>query len=152
MVDIGDKIPDAVLKNAEGADVALASLSGAPFVLFFYPKADTPGCTTESIEFSGHLADFAALGYRIVGVSKDSPAKLGKFAAKHDLTVDLLSDEEGAFLEAMGVWVEKKNYGKTYMGIERTTFLVDAAGVVTHVWRKVRVKGHVAAVLAAAGG
>ena len=152
MADTGDILPDAVLKNAAGDDVAISSYRGAPMVLFFYPKANTPGCTTESIDFSQNLDAFAKLGYRVAGVSKDAPRKLASFAAKHDLTVDLLSDEDGGFLEAMGVWVEKQNYGKTYMGIERTTMLIDAEGRITHVWRKVRVKDHAATVLATAQG
>ncbi len=116
-------------------------------VLYFYPKDDTPGCTTEAKEFSAAANAFAALGYRIVGVSPDKAAKHDKFIAKHDLTLTLAADEEQVACSAYGVWVEKSMYGKTYMGVERSTFLIDATGMVRHEWRKVRVKGHVEAVL-----
>ena len=126
-----------------------ATLSG-PTVLFFYPKADTPACTNEAIDFSSDMDAFQALGFRIVGVSRDPVRKLDRFKAKHDLHVELGSDEDGAVTEAWGVWVEKQLYGRKYMGVERATFLIDAAGIVRHVWRKVSVKGHAEAVLAAA--
>lgn len=146
MVNEGDRLPAMQLRDASGAEV----MPAGPMVMFFYPKADTPGCTTEALEFTAARAEFVAAGYRVFGVSRDSPAKLEKFATKHGLTVELLSDEAGGFLERAGVWVEKQNYGRSYMGIERTTMLVDASGTVLRIWRKVRVKGHVAAVLAAA--
>lgn len=126
-----------------------ATLSG-PTVLYFYPKADTPGCTNEAKDFSDHAEAFAAAGVTVIGVSKDPVKKLEKFKAKYDLGVTLASDEETGVTEAFGVWVEKSMYGKTYMGIERATFLIDGAGVVRRVWRKVSVKGHAEAVLAAA--
>jgi peroxiredoxin Q/BCP len=126
-----------------------ATLSG-PTVLYFYPKADTPGCTNEAKDFSEHAEAFAAAGVTVIGVSKDPVKKLEKFKAKYDLKVTLASDEETGVTEAFGVWVEKSMYGKTYMGIERATFLIDGAGVVRRVWRKVSVKGHAEAVLAAA--
>lgn len=125
-----------------------ATLSG-PTVLYFYPKADTPGCTNEAKDFSEHADAFAAAGVTIIGVSKDPVKKLDRFKAKYDLKVTLASDEDTGITEAYGVWVEKSMYGKTYMGIERATFLIDGAGVVRKVWRQVRVKGHAEAVLAA---
>jgi thioredoxin-dependent peroxiredoxin len=126
-----------------------ATLSG-PTVLYFYPKADTPGCTNEAKDFTEHADAFAEAGVTVIGVSKDPVKKLDKFKAKYDLKVTLASDEETGVTEAYGVWVEKSMYGKTYMGIERATFLIDAAGIVRRVWRKVSVKGHAADVLAAA--
>ena len=126
-----------------------ATLSG-PTVVYFYPKADTPGCTNEAKDFSEHADAFAAAGVTVIGVSKDPVKKLDRFKAKYDLKVVLASDEEAGVTEAWGVWVEKSMYGKTYMGIERATFLIDGAGVVRRVWRKVSVKGHAAEVLAAA--
>jgi peroxiredoxin Q/BCP len=125
-----------------------ATLSG-PTVLYFYPKADTPGCTNEAKDFTEHADAFAAAGIKVIGVSKDPVKKLDRFKAKHDLQVTLASDEETGVCEAWGVWVEKSMYGKTYMGIERATFLIDGAGVVRRVWRKVSVKGHADEVLAA---
>ena len=126
-----------------------ATLSG-PTVVFFYPKADTPACTNEAVDFSTHIDDFKAAGVQVIGISRDPVKKLDRFKAKHDLKVVLGSDEDGAVTEAWGVWVLKKLYGREYMGIERATFLIDATGVVRQVWRKVTVKGHVDAVLAAA--
>jgi peroxiredoxin Q/BCP len=126
-----------------------ATLSG-PTVLYFYPKADTPGCTNEAKDFTEHADAFAKTGVTVIGVSKDPVKKLDKFKAKYDLKVTLASDEETGVTEAYGVWVEKSMYGKTYMGIERATFLIDGSGVVRHVWRKVSVKGHAEEVLAAA--
>lgn len=126
-----------------------ATLSG-PTVLYFYPKADTPGCTNEAKAFTEHADAFAAVGVTVIGVSKDPVKKLDRFKAKYDLKVTLASDEEAGVTEAYGVWVEKSMYGKTYMGIERATFLIDGAGTVRQVWRKVSVKEHAEAVLAAA--
>jgi peroxiredoxin Q/BCP len=125
-----------------------ATLSG-PTVLYFYPKADTPGCTNEAKDFSQHADAFAAAGIAVIGVSKDPVKKLDKFKAKYDLKVTLASDEETGVTEAFGVWVEKSMYGKNYMGIERATFLIDGSGTVRRVWRKVAVKGHAEAVLEA---
>jgi len=145
----GAGVPAGSVTGPDGA-IDLASLGGK-LVVYFYPKADTPGCTREAQDFSALAADFAAAGVRVIGVSKDAPAKLGRFAAKHDLTVTLASDESGAVCEAFGVWGEKQLYGKTYMGIERATFLfVD--GRLARSWRKVKVPGHAAAVLEAARG
>ncbi|MDY6922615.1 MAG: peroxiredoxin [Pseudomonadota bacterium] len=129
--------------------VSSAALAGKPYVLYFYPKADTPGCTTEGQDFSALADDFAAAGAAVIGVSRDPVKKLDRFKAKYDLKVVLASDEPGDVTEAFGVWVEKSLYGRVYMGVERATFLIDATGVVRRVWRKVRVKGHAAEVLAA---
>jgi peroxiredoxin Q/BCP len=126
-----------------------ATLSG-PTVIFFYPKADTPGCTNEAIDFSAHIDAFRAAGFQVIGISRDPVKKLDRFKAKHDLKVILGSDEAEAVTEAYGVWVEKTLYGRQYMGVERATFLIDGAGAVRKVWRKVSVKGHAEAVLAVA--
>jgi len=146
----GDKAPDFNLPINGGDTLSLSSLNGQNIVLYFYPKDDTPGCTTEAIGFTENRDAFEKAGTRIIGVSKDTVAKHEKFIMKHDLKVTLVSDEEGGMLEDYGVWVEKKNYGRTYMGIERSTFLIDGSGVARQIWRKVRVKGHVTAVLEAA--
>lgn len=145
----GDKAPDFDLPTDTGR-VSLAALKGRTVVLFFYPKDDTPGCTTESIGFSQAKADFEAAGAAVVGVSKDTAVKHGKFRAKHDLTVELGSDADSDVIERYGAWVQKKLYGREYMGIDRSTFLIDGEGVVRRVWRKVKVPGHVEQVLEAA--
>ncbi|MCA3717741.1 MAG: peroxiredoxin [Brevundimonas sp.] len=147
MTDIteGSKAP-AFDMPADGGGRAI--LSG-PTVLYFYPKADTPGCTNEAKDFTAHAEAFAKAGVTVIGVSKDPVKKLDKFKAKYDLKVTLASDEETGVTEAYGVWVEKSMYGKIYMGIERATFLIDGSGVVRRVWRKVSVKGHAEEVLAA---
>ena len=149
MPEISDIAPDFTLPSTGGSDVTLSALQGAPVVLFFYPRDDTPGCTKESIGFSESLSDFDAAGAKVFGISRDTMAKHDKFVAKHDLTVPLLSDEEGAVTEAYGVWVEKNMYGKKSMGIERATYLIGSDGKIAQVWRKVKVPGHVDAVLEA---
>jgi peroxiredoxin Q/BCP len=149
MTDIGDTLPQVTVKDSTGADVALGDLKG-PFVLYYYPKADTPGCTNEAKDFTGLAGEFSKIGVTVYGMSKDKPAKLAKFAAKYELSVTLLSDEETDATEQMGVWVEKSMYGKKYMGIERCTFLIGADGRVANVWHNVKVKGHAEAVFAAA--
>ncbi|MDI1326944.1 MAG: peroxiredoxin [Brevundimonas sp.] len=131
-----------------GGRASLAALKGQTVVLFFYPKADTPACTTESQDFSALIDDFAGAGAVVIGVSRDPVKKLDRFKAKHDLKVILASDEPEDVTNAWGVWVQKKLYGREYMGIERATFLIDGDGVVRRVWRKVSVKGHAAEVLA----
>jgi peroxiredoxin Q/BCP len=146
----GDSAPDVALKDADGADFTLARYRGKPVVVYFYPKADTPGCTSEAKDFTELAGDFAAIGVPVVGVSKDKPAKLKKFADKYGLTVTLASDEPGDACEAFGTWVEKSLYGRKYMGIERATFLIGADGTIVRVWPKVKVKGHAAEVLEAA--
>ena len=148
-VDVGDSLPDLDLVLPDGARTALRDRVGRIFVLYFYPKDDTSGCTREAQDFSALRVDFDALGADVLGVSRDTPAKHQKFIAKYDLAVPLASDEDAVVLEAFGVWVEKQMYGKTYMGIERATFLFDAKGVLVRAWRKVRVPGHVAEVLEA---
>lgn len=150
MLDVGDAVPNVGLKDADGADFTLARYQGKPLVVYFYPKADTPGCTNEAKDFTALGGEFAALGVPVVGVSKDKPARLKKFADKYGLTVTLASDEPGAMCEAFGTWVEKSLYGRKYMGIERATFLVGADGKILRVWPKVKVKGHAADVLEAA--
>ena len=141
--------PDFSLPSDTGETVSLAGLKGQAFVLFFYPRDNTPGCTTEAMGFSADLGAFEAAGARVFGVSKDSLESHGKFRAKQELTVPLLSDEHGSLCEDLDVWTEKKMYGKSFMGIERSTFLIDAAGTVVRAWRKVKVPGHVDDVLAA---
>ncbi|WP_417606408.1 peroxiredoxin [Primorskyibacter flagellatus] len=142
--------PDFTLPRDGGDEMTLSALRPAPVVLFFYPRDDTSGCTKEAIGFSGLLPEFATLGVRIYGISKDSVAKHEKFVAKHGLTVPLLSDEGGDTCERYGVWKEKSMYGKTFMGIERSTFLIDGDGRIAREWRKVKVPGHAEEVLAAA--
>ena len=149
MTDINDTLPDVTVADSAGNAVNLAALKG-PFVLYFYPKADTPGCTNEAKDFTAMASDFAALGCPVYGMSKDKPAKLAKFAEKYALNVNLLSDEATDATELMGAWVEKSMYGKSYMGIDRSTYLVGKDGKVAQVWRKVKVKDHAAEVLAAA--
>lgn len=148
MTAVGETLPKVVVKDSSGADVAIGDLS-APFVLYFYPKADTPGCTNEAKDFTALAADFDKAGAAVYGVSKDKPAKLAKFAEKYGLSVSLLSDESSDLTEQMGAWVEKSMYGKKYMGIERSTYLVGADGKVARVWNNVKVKGHAEEVLAA---
>lgn len=149
MLQLSAPAPDFTLPQLAGDDVTLSDLAGKAVVLYFYPRDDTPGCTKESIAFSEHLQAFADAGALVFGISKDSLAKHGKFTAKHDLTVPLLSDEHGTVCEDYGVWKEKNMYGKTYFGIERTTVLIDAAGNVAQVWPKVKVPGHAEEVLEA---
>ena len=145
----GQPAPAFDMATADGGRVSSAALKGRPYVLYFYPKADTPGCTTEGQDFSALADDFAAAGAAVIGVSRDPVKKLDRFRAKYDLKVVLASDEPGDVTEAFGVWGEKSMYGRTYMGVERATFLIDGDGVVRRVWRKVRVKDHAAEVLAA---
>ena len=141
--------PAFSLPSDTGETVSLAGLKGQAFVLFFYPRDNTPGCTTEAKGFSADMSAFEAAGARVFGVSKDSLESHGKFRAKQELTVPLLSDEHGSLCEDLDVWKEKKMYGKSFMGIERSTFLIDGAGTVVRAWRKVKVPGHVEDVLAA---
>jgi len=153
-VSIGENetAPDFTMAASGGRSVSLEAMKGKPFVLYFYPKADTPGCTKEAQAFQEALPELAASGLEVIGVSKDAMPALDKFAAKYDLTFPLASDPEGAIVEAYGAWVEKSMYGKTYMGIDRSTILVDKAGKVARIWRKVKVPGHAAEVLKAAQG
>ena len=146
-MDDGSTIPDVIV-TIDDSIVSLASL-GAPIVVYFYPKDDTAGCTTEAKDFSTLADAFETAGAKVVGISKDTPASHAKFTAKHALTVQLASDVDGVACEAFGVWVEKAMYGKKYMGIERATFLFGADGSLVKTWRKVRVPGHAEAVLTA---
>lgn len=145
-----NELPDLSLTGPDGAPLPLASLRGSPAVVYFYPKDDTTGCTREAQDFSALMPDFAAARVRVLGVSKDSPKSHAKFTAKYQLAVPLASDESGAACEAFGVWVEKSMYGRKYMGVDRSTFLFDADGKLVREWRKVKVPGHAAEVLAAA--
>ena len=147
-----DKAPNFSLQADGGRMISLKDYAGQKLVIYFYPKDDTPGCTTEAIDFTASLKAFADTNTQIIGVSADSVEKHDKFKAKHNLTVTLLSDPEQEMLQAYGVWVEKNMYGRKYMGIERATYLIDEAGKIQQIWRKVKVKGHVAAVLEAAQG
>jgi peroxiredoxin Q/BCP len=143
----GDKAPKFKLATDGGGEVSNTSLKGKPYVLYFYPKDDTAGCTKEAIGFTENSKKFDNLGVEIVGVSKDTVASHDKFKAKYKLKITLASDPEIEAAQAFGVWGEKSLYGRKYMGIERTTFLVDGKGVIHRVWRKVKVPGHVEAVL-----
>lgn len=147
---IGDAAPEFTLPRDGGGTVSLSDLRGRKAVIYFYPKDDTSGCTKEALAFTEAAAEFDAAGVEILGVSRDGVAKHDKFKAKHGLGVTLLADEDGAVCEAYGVWVEKSMYGKTYMGIERATYLIDEDGRIAQIWRKVRVPGHVEKVLEAA--
>lgn len=143
----GDPAPKFDLPTAGGGRVSLASLKGKRVILYFYPKDDTPGCTREALDFTERARDFAAAKAVVIGVSRDSPASHDKFAAKRGLDLLLASDEDGTVCETYGVWVEKNMYGRKYMGVERATFLIDGAGRIKRVWRKVKVPGHVDEVL-----
>ena len=145
----GDKAPKVTIPVSDEESVNLGAPKGAAHVVYFYPRDNTPGCTTESIDFSSLLPKFEALGVQIIGVSKDSLKSHANFKTKKELTVILASDEESDACEQFGVWVEKNMYGKKYMGIERSTFLVQADGTIAATWRKVKVKGHADAVFAA---
>ncbi len=149
-IEVGRPAPEVALPRDGGGEVRLADFAGKNVVLYFYPKDDTSGCTKEALGFSEHIDAFEAANTVVVGVSKDSVAKHDKFRDKHGLSVILLSDESGDVTERFGSWVEKSMYGKKYMGIERSTFLIDGSGNVREIWRKVKVPGHVEEVLAAA--
>lgn len=148
---LGDAIPDIAMETPEGGSVKPSDFAGSKLVIFFYPKDDTPGCTTENKDFSALKDQFEAAGTKLLGVSKDPAKKHAKFIAKHGLTAPLASDaEEGGLSDALGVWAEKQMYGKTYMGMVRATYLVDAEGKIARIWDKVKVAGHAEEVLAAA--
>lgn len=149
MPEISQPAPDFTLPSTDGGDVTLSALQGQPVVLFFYPRDNTPGCTKESIGFSESKAAFEAAGAKVFGISKDSMASHDKFVAKKELTVPLLSDEHGSACEDYGVWKEKSMYGKKFLGIERSTFLIAADGTIARIWPKVKVPGHVEEVLEA---
>ncbi|MCO5158389.1 MAG: peroxiredoxin [Aquamicrobium sp.] len=145
----GNPAPDFTLPGSGENRISLSDYRGRIVVLFFYPKDDTSGCTAEAISFSGLKAGFDALGATVIGLSPDSVKSHDRFRAKHELTVDLASDEEKEVLQAYGVWVQKSMYGRKYMGVERTTVLIDRSGTIVRVWNKVKVPGHAAEVLEA---
>ncbi|MFA7602103.1 MAG: peroxiredoxin [Novosphingobium sp.] len=148
---VGDVLPDIALETPDGRSVKPSDFRGRKLVVFFYPKDDTPGCTTENKDFSALADAFDSAGTALLGVSKDPPKKHQKFIEKHALAVPLASDaQEGGLSDALGIWTEKQNYGRTYMGMVRTTYLVAADGTIARVWNKVKVKGHADEVLAAA--
>jgi len=149
-IDVGQIAPDFDLPTDGGRSLKLSSLKGKPVVLYFYPKDDTSGCTAESIAFSALKPQFEKLGATVIGISPDGQKSHDKFKAKHNLAVDLVADEEKKTLEAYGVWKEKSMYGRKYMGVERSTFLIDPQGKVARAWRKVKVPGHAEEVLEAA--
>lgn len=146
----GDRAPAFRMATDEDGEISSAALKGKPYVLYFYPKDNTTGCTNEAINFSEAKRKFAALGVEIIGVSKDSVDSHGKFRKKYNLKLTLGSDAELKAASSYGVWIEKSLYGRKYMGMDRATFLVDGKGVIRGVWRKVKVPGHVEAVLSAA--
>lgn len=146
---IGDHAPEFSLPGSDGRTLTLGGFAGSKLVLYFYPKDDTSGCTLESMDFNRLRSAFEAKGALVVGVSPDSPKSHDKFKAKHGLSLDLVSDEEKSMLAAYGVWVEKSMYGRKYMGVERSTFLIDSSGIITNIWSKVKVAGHAEEVLAA---
>jgi len=148
MIEIGNKAPEFCLPNQDNEEICLRDLRGTWVVLYFYPKDSTPGCTTEACDFTEALPDFTQLGATILGVSPDSVKRHQNFIAKKDLKITLLSDEDKEVLQRYGVWQLKKNYGREYMGVVRSTYLIDPDGNVAAVWEKVRVKGHVEAVKA----
>ena len=147
LISEGDKAPDFSMPTNGGQTAQLSDFTGKWLILYFYPKDSTPGCTTEGQDFTRLKEDFAGLNAEILGVSRDSLRKHENFIAKAELAIRLGSDEDGTVCEAYGVWVEKKNYGRTYMGIERSTYLIAPDGSVAKIWRKVRVKDHAEAVL-----
>ena len=148
-ISVGEKAPDFELPTDGEGTFKLSEQKGKPVVLYFYPKDDTPGCTAEAIAFTGLADQFAAAGALIVGISPDTVKSHDKFKAKYELAIQLVSDAEKAVAQSYGVWVKKSRYGREYMGVERTTFLIDADGKVAKIWNKVRVEGHAAAVLEA---
>ena len=146
-IEEGATLPEVELTAPDDTRIKLRDYVGKPLVVYFYPKDDTPGCTREAQEFGEALPTFDALGCALLGISQDKPAKHQKFIAKYDLAVPLASDEDGTVLAAFGTWIEKQLYGKTYMGIDRSTFLFGADGKLFRAWRRVRVPGHVIDVL-----
>jgi thioredoxin-dependent peroxiredoxin len=152
MIEEGAPAPDVVLIMDDGKTVKLSALKGKPVVLYFYPKDDTPGCTTEAKDFTCLAAQFKKAGADVIGISPDNGKSHLKFREKHALEVKLASDEDKAVAEAFGSWVEKSMYGRKYMGVDRSTFVIDKAGKVVRAWRKVKVPGHAEAVLEAVKG
>ena len=149
MINEGDPVPNVKLATDDGKQVALTALKGRPVVLYFYPRDDTPGCATEAKDFSCMIGEFNKAGADVIGISPDNEKSHKKFREKHALEVKLASDEDKSIAEAFGSWVEKSMYGKKYMGVDRSTFLIDTSGKVAKAWRKVKVTGHADEVLAA---
>jgi peroxiredoxin Q/BCP len=149
-LDVGDTMPDTALETPDGGTVRASDFRGRKLVVFFYPRDDTPGCTVENKDFSALLPEFDAAGTAVLGVSKDPPAKHAKFTAKHGLVAPLATDAETGLSDALGIWGEKSLYGRLFMGMHRTTYLIGPDGRIARVWRKVKVKGHAAEVLEAA--
>lgn len=147
---VGEQAPEVAFEGPDGGEATLAAWRGKPLVLYFYPKDDTTGCTKEAQDFTALAGDFAAAGVALLGVSKDSAKKHKNFTEKYGLKVPLATDADGKLLEAFGAWVEKSMYGRKYMGIERSTFLIDKDGRIVREWRKVKVAGHADEVLKAA--
>jgi len=147
MLEVGQKAPNFSLPDENGAIISLDDFKGKKLVLYFYPKDSTPGCTTEAKDFTALIPEFDKAGAVVLGASKDSMKRHQNFIAKQNLGISLLSDEDGILCEAYGVWVMKKLYGREYMGIQRATFLIDEAGIIQHIWPKVKVKGHAQQVL-----
>jgi peroxiredoxin Q/BCP len=143
MIEIGDTVPDFCLPNQDEEEICLRDIKGRWIVLYFYPKDNTPGCTTQACDFTEALPDFEGLSAIVLGVSPDSPKKHRNFIAKKELKITLLADEEKELCNIFGVWQLKKNYGKEYMGVVRSTFIIDPDGKVAEKWEKVRVKGHI---------
>lgn len=152
MVAVGGQAPDVAFEGPDGQETTLAKWRGKPLVLYFYPKDDTSGCTREAQDFTELAGAFAAAGVAVLGVSKDSAKKHQAFTEKYTLSVPLATDAEGKLIEAFGAWIEKSMYGRKYMGIDRSTFLIDSDGKIAREWRKVKVPGHAAEVLKAAQG
>ncbi|MCX8282607.1 peroxiredoxin [Phyllobacterium sp. 0TCS1.6C] len=150
--DVGSEAPNFTLPRDGGETLTLSDLRGHPVILYFYPKDDTSGCTQEAIEFSQLKPQFEKLGARVIGMSPDPVKKHDKFKTKHELTIDLVADEDKAVIGAYGLWVEKSMYGRKYMGVERTTFLIGPDGRIARVWQKVKVPNHAAEVLEATRG
>lgn len=148
---VGDTMPDIAMETPDGGRVKVSDFKGRKLVIFFYPKDNTPGCTTENLDFTSLKPEFDRAGVALLGVSKDSAKRHQNFIAKHDLKAPLASDPEANGLsDALGIWTEKKNYGRTYMGMVRTTYLIGTDGKIAQIWNKVKVKGHAQAVLEAA--
>jgi len=150
MLNEGDRAPNVTLQLPDGSSTSVAEQAGHVLVLYFYPKDDTPGCTTEAQAFTALHAEFGAIGATVIGVSKDPPKKHQKFIDKYELKIQLASDSDDSVCDTYGTWIEKSLYGRNYMGIDRATFLIDKAGTIARIWRKVKVKGHAEAVLEAA--
>ncbi len=147
MAQIGETVPDCVFTRPDGNSATLANYAGRKLIVYFYPKDDTTGCTREAQDFTAMVSDFALANISVLGISRDSVKSHAKFASKYELKIDLGSDLDGSMCEAFGVWIQKSMYGRTYMGIERATFLIGTDGKIAHIWHKVKVAGHAAAVL-----